>query len=68
MKIEEDFRDLNRFFGLVKLMKKRRDQMKKSALVLIVYTIFLWLGETSRASVFLDNSRKHFLSPASWFF
>jgi len=59
MKIEEAFRDMKRFFGLTKLMNKHRDQMEKMlALLLIAYTICLWLGETLRSSVFPVNSRK----------
>jgi len=59
MKIEEAFRDMKRFFGLEKLMNKNRDQMEKMlALLLIAYTICLWLGKALRSSVFPDNSRK----------
>ena len=62
MKIEEAFRDMKRFFGLTKLMNKHRDQMEKMlALLLIAYTICLWLGETLRSSVFPVNSRKYSL-------
>jgi len=40
-------------------MNKHRDQMEKMlALLLIAYTICLWLGETLRSSVFPVNSRK----------
>ena len=62
MKIEEAFRDLKRFFGLEKLMNKHRDQMEKMlALLLIAYTISLWLGEALRTSIFPENSRKYSL-------
>lgn len=62
MKIEESFRDMKRFFGLEKLMNKHRNQMEKMlALLLIAYTISLWLGETLRISIFPENSRKHHL-------
>jgi hypothetical protein len=69
MKIEEAFRDLKRFFGLTKLMNtwypctgKHRDQMEKMlALLLIAYTISLWLGEALRSLAFSDGSRKYSL-------
>jgi hypothetical protein len=62
MKIEEAFRDMKRFFGLEKLMNKHRDQMEKMlALLLIAYTICLWLGEALRALAFHENSRKYYL-------
>lgn len=62
MKIEEAFRDMKRFFGLTKLMNKHRDQMEKMlALLLIAYTISLWLGEALRAWAFPKDSRKYSL-------
>ena len=62
MKIEEAFRDMKSLFGLEKLMNKHRDQMEKMiALLLIAYSISLWLGETLRAAIYPENSRKHHL-------
>jgi hypothetical protein len=59
MKIEESFRDMKRFFGLTKLMNKHHDQMEKMlALLLIAYTISLWLGEDLKSISFQENSRK----------
>jgi transposase len=59
MKIEESFRDLKNLLGMEKLMSKRRDHMEKMvALLLIAYTITLWLGETLRETIFLKDSRK----------
>jgi hypothetical protein len=59
MKIEESFRDLKNLLGMEKLMSKRRDHMEKMvALLLIAYTIALWLGETLRETIFLKDSRK----------
>jgi hypothetical protein len=60
MKIEESFRDMKRFFGLTKLMNKHRDQMEKMlALLLIAYTISLWLGEDLKSATFQENSPKN---------
>jgi hypothetical protein len=60
MKIEESFRDLKSLLGLEKLMNKRRDHMEKMvALLLIAYAIGLWLGETLRATMFPEGTRKH---------
>ena len=60
MKIEESFRDMKNLLGLEKLMNKRRDHMEKMvALLLIAYAIALWLGETLRATLFPEGSRKH---------
>lgn len=59
MKIEENFRDLKSLLGMQKLMSKRRDHMEKMvALLLIAYTIGLWLGETLRETIFPKESRK----------
>lgn len=59
MKIEESFRDLKNLLGMEKLMSKRRDHMEKMvALLLIAYTIALWLGETLRETIFPKDSRK----------
>jgi hypothetical protein len=59
MKIEESFRDLKNLLGMEKLMSKRRDHMEKMvALLLIAYTIGLWLGETLRETIFPQDSRK----------
>ena len=60
MKIEESFRDLKNLLGMKKLMNKRRDHMEKMvALLLIAYTIGLWLGETLRSTLFPEGTRKH---------
>jgi len=60
MKIEESFRDMKNLLGLEKLMNKRRDHMEKMvALLLIAYTIGLWLGETLRTTLFPKGTRKH---------
>jgi len=60
MKIEESFRDMKNLLGMEKLMAKRRDHMEKMvALLLIAYAIGLWLGETLRAALFPDGTRKH---------
>jgi hypothetical protein len=60
MKIEESFRDMKNLLGLEKLMNKRRDHMEKMvALLLIAYTIGLWLGEALRSSLFPKGTRKH---------
>lgn len=60
MKIEESFRDLKNLLGMGKLMSKRRDHMEKMvALLLIAYTIGLWLGETLRETLFPKDTRKH---------
>jgi hypothetical protein len=59
MKIEESFRDLKSLLGMERLMSKRRDHMEKMvALLLIAYTIGLWLGETLRETIFPKESRK----------
>ena len=59
MKIDESFRDLNNLLGMQKLMSKRRDHMEKMvALLLIAYTIGLWVGETLRETIFPKDSRK----------
>jgi hypothetical protein len=60
MKIEESFRDMKSLLGLEKLMNQRRDHMEKMvALLLIAYAIALWLGETLRATLFPEGTRKH---------
>ena len=60
MKIEESFRDMKSLLGMEKLMNKRRDHMEKMvALLLIAYTIGLWLGETLRSTLFHEDTRKH---------
>ena len=60
MKIDESFRDMKSLLGLEKLMNKRRDHMEKMvALLLIAYAIGLWFGETLRATLFPEDSRKH---------
>jgi len=49
MKIEESFRDLKNLLGMGKLMNKRRDYMEKMiALLLMVYTMGLLVGESLR--------------------
>jgi hypothetical protein len=59
MKIDESFRDLKNLLDIAKLTLKRRDHMEKMvALLLIAYTIGLWLGETLRETVFPKDSRK----------
>jgi len=59
MKIEESFRDLKNLLGMDKLMLKHRDHMEKMvALLLIAYTISLWLGEALRETIFPKDSRK----------
>jgi hypothetical protein len=59
---DEDRREFPRpenLLGMEKLMSKRRDHMEKMvALLLIAYTIALWLGETLRETIFLKDSRK----------
>jgi len=60
MKIEESFRDMKNLLGLEKLMNKRRDHMEKMvALLLIAYTIALWMGEMLRSALFPEGTRKH---------
>ena len=60
MKIEESFRDMKSLLGLEKLMNKRRDLLEKMvALLLIAYAIGIWLGETLRATLFPEGTRKH---------
>ncbi len=60
MKIDESFRDMKSLLGLEKLMNKRRDHMEKMvALLLIAYTIGLWLGENLRSTLFPEGTRKH---------
>ena len=67
MKIEEAFRDLKRFFGLEKLMNKHHDQMEKMlALLLIAYTISLWLGEALPSFYFPRKFTEIF--PLLWHF
>ena len=59
MKIDESFRDLKNLLGMEKLMSKRRDHMEKMVtLLLMAYTIGLWLGETLRETIFAKDSRK----------
>ena len=49
MKIEESFRDLKSLLGMTKLMNKQQTYMEKMlALLLLVYTIGLMLGEAIR--------------------
>lgn len=59
MKIDETFRDLKSLLGLDKLMCQKRHWMEQMvALTLIVYAIALVLGETLRAQLFPQTSRK----------
>lgn len=60
MKIEETFRDLKSLLNFRKLMNKRRCLMEKMvALILIVYSIALILGETLRSQLFPEGCRKN---------
>ncbi len=59
MKIEQSFRDLKSLLSMQKLMSKRRDHMEKIvALLLMAYTIGLWLGEVLRQTLFPQDCRK----------
>lgn len=59
MKIEETFKDLKRLLGIDKLMCKKRHWMERMvSLALIAYAIGLVVGETLRAHVFPETSRK----------
>lgn len=59
MKIDEAFRDLKSLLGLDKLMCQKRHWMEQMvALALIAYAIALVLGETLRAQLFPETSRK----------
>jgi len=69
MKIEETFRDLKSLLNFRKLMNKRRTWMEKMvALILIAYAIILVVGETLRASLFPENSRKNKLYSGPFIF
>jgi hypothetical protein len=60
MKIEESFRDLKSLLNFDKLMNKCRHWMEKMvALVLLAYTLALFLGEVFRSVRFPEDSRKH---------
>jgi hypothetical protein len=62
MKIDEAFRDLKSLLNFDKLMNKCRRWMEKMvALVLLAYTLALFLGEVLRKDKFPDDSRKHCL-------
>lgn len=53
MKIEESFRDLKSLLHLDQVMNQRQDQMEKMvALVLLAYSIGLWVGEALRDEVY----------------
>jgi len=59
MKIEETFRDLKSLLHFRKLMNKRRHWMEKMvALILLAYTLALFLGEVIRVTLFSKNTRK----------
>lgn len=69
MKIEEAFRDLKSLLNFHKLMNKHRNLMKKMvALILIAYAVILVIGETLRAHVFLEGSRKNRLFSGPFLF
>ncbi len=62
MKIEETFRDLKSLLNFDKLMNKCRHWMEKMvALVLLAYTLALFLGEALRGDKFPEDSRKQCL-------
>lgn len=59
MKIDEAFKDLKSLLGLDKLMCQKRHWMEQMvSLALIAYAIGLVLGETLRAHLFPETSRK----------
>jgi len=59
MKIEETFKDLKSLLGMDKMMYQKRYCMEQMVtLALIAYTIGLVLGETLRAHLFPETSRK----------
>ena len=59
MKIDETFRDLKHLLGLERTMCQKRHWMEQMVvLALIAYAIGLVLGETLRAQLFLETSRK----------
>lgn len=60
MNIDEAFKDLKSLLGLDKLMCQKRRWMEQIvSLALIAYAIGLVLGETLRAHLFPETSRKH---------
>lgn len=62
MKIDEAFKDLKHLLGLDRTMCQKRHWMEQMvSLALIAYAIGLVLGETLRAQVFPETSRKHHL-------
>jgi hypothetical protein len=62
MKIEQTFRDLKSLLNLHKLMNKHRNMMNKMiALMMMVYAVILIMGETFRAHLFPEKSRKNML-------
>jgi len=59
MKIEEAFKDLKSLLGMKKMMHQKRHWMEQMvSLALIAYAIGLVLGETLRAHMFPETSRK----------
>lgn len=59
MKIEEAFKDLKSLLGMEKMMHQKRYWMEQMvSLALIAYAIGLVLGETLRAHMFPETSRK----------
>jgi hypothetical protein len=59
MKIDESFRDLKNLLGMDKLMCQKHHWMEQMVcLALIAYAIGLVLGETLRAHLFPETSRK----------
>lgn len=70
MKIDESFRDLKNLLGMDKMMFQKRHWMEQMvSLAFMAYAIALVLGETLRAHVFPEASRKRKLflvsSPSS---
>jgi hypothetical protein len=69
MKIEEAFRDLKSLLHFDKLMNKRRSWMEQMvALVLIAYTLALFLGESLRSLLFSEDTRKQRLFSGPFIF
>lgn len=69
MKIEEAFRDLKSLLHFDKLMNKCRRWMEKMvALVLLAYTLALFLGEALRDGLFPHDTRKHRLYSGAFIF
>ena len=59
MKIDQAFKDLKSLLGMDKMMHQKRHWMEQMvSLALIAYAIGLVLGETLRANLFPETSRK----------